>query len=153
MLLYLSEIFHFFSVSFSTAYAKRNSCVFVKILGKKWKDYTSVWGEVKSLSRVWLCHPVDCNLLGFSVHGVLQARILEWIAISFSRGSSRPRDETRVSPIGGRHFNLWATREDTICCLGQEYKDKALGVGQSWVHISAKLLYSVLLFLVFNFLF
>ena len=42
-----------------------------------------------------LCDPMDCNLLGFSIHGILQARILEWIAISFSRGSSRPRDRTR----------------------------------------------------------
>ena len=49
--------------------------------------------KVKSLSRVLtLCDPVDRNLLGFSVHGILQARILEWIAISFSRGSSQPRD-------------------------------------------------------------
>ena len=62
-----------------------------------------------------LCNPVDCNLLGFSVHGILQARILEWIAISFSRGSSRPRDRTRVSCIGSRRFNLWATRESQIC--------------------------------------
>ena len=58
-----------------------------------------------------LCDPVDCNLLGFSVHGILQARILEWVAISFSRWSSQPRDQTQVSHIGGRRFNLWATRE------------------------------------------
>ena len=62
-------------------------------------------GEVAQ-SCPTLCDPVDCNLLGFSVHGILQARILEWIAISFSRGSSRPRDQTRVSSIGGRRFNL-----------------------------------------------
>ena len=43
---------------------------------------------------------------------ILQARILEWVTISFSRGSSRPRDQTWVSRIGGRHFNLWAIRED-----------------------------------------
>ena len=66
-------------------------------------------GEVAQ-SRPILCDPVDCNLLGFSVHGILQARILEWIAISFSRGSSWPRDRTRVSRIGGWRFNLWATR-------------------------------------------
>ena len=57
-----------------------------------------------------LCDPVDCSLPGSSVHGILQTRILEWVAISFSRGSSRPRDQTRVSRIGGRRFNLWATR-------------------------------------------
>ena len=48
---------------------------------------------------------------GSSVHGILQARILEWVAISFSRGSSQPRDGTWVSSIAGRCFILWATRE------------------------------------------
>ena len=46
--------------------------------------------------------------------GILQARILEWVAISFSRGSSWPRDRTQVSLIAGRGFNLWATREVPI---------------------------------------
>ena len=45
-----------------------------------------------------LCDPMDCSLPGSSVHGIFQARILEWIAISFSRGSSQPRDRTRVFP-------------------------------------------------------
>ena len=58
-----------------------------------------------------LCDPMDCSLPSSSIHGILQARILEWIAISFSRGSSRPRDRTQVSHIGGRCFNLWATRK------------------------------------------
>ena len=53
-----------------------------------------------------LCDPVDCSLPGSSVHGILQARILEWVAISFSRGSSRPRDRTQVSHIAGRRFTL-----------------------------------------------
>ena len=52
-----------------------------------------------------------CSPPGSSLHGILQARVLERVAISFSRGSSRPRDRTRVSWIPGRHFNLWATRE------------------------------------------
>ena len=58
-----------------------------------------------------LCDPMDSSLPGFSVHEILQARILEWVAISFSREFSQPRDRTQVSHIGGRHFNLWATRE------------------------------------------
>ena len=58
-----------------------------------------------------LCDPMDCSLPGFSVHGIFQARILEWAAISFSRGSSRPRDQTQVSRTVGRHFTVWATRE------------------------------------------
>ena len=56
-----------------------------------------------------LCDPMVCSLPGSSLHGILQARVLEWIAISFSRGSSWPRDRTRVSRIPGRRFNLWAT--------------------------------------------
>ena len=51
-----------------------------------------------------LCDPMDCSLSGFSVHGIFQARVLEWIAISFSRGSSRPRNRTWVSHITGRRF-------------------------------------------------
>ena len=48
--------------------------------------------------------PMDCSPLGSSVHGVLQARILEWVAIPSSRGSSQPRDRTKVSRIAGRFF-------------------------------------------------
>ena len=58
-----------------------------------------------------LCDPVDCSPPGSSVHGILQARILEWVAISFSKGSSRHRNQTQVSRIASRCFNLWATRE------------------------------------------
>ena len=72
--------------------------------------------EIDQLSEVaqscpTLCDPVDCNLPGSSIHGILQARTLEWIAISFSRGSSWPRDWTQVSRLAGRRFNLWATRK------------------------------------------
>ena len=48
--------------------------------------------KVKSLSCVRLCDPMDCSLPGSSIHGIFQAKILEWVAISFSRGSFRPRD-------------------------------------------------------------
>ena len=58
-----------------------------------------------------LCDPMDCSLLGSSVHGIFQVRILEWVAISCSRRSSWPRDWTRVSCIIGRCFTNWATRE------------------------------------------
>ena len=68
------------------------------------------WSEVAQ-SCPTLCDPVDCSPPGSSVHGILQARILEWVTISFSRGSSRPRDWTRVSHIGGRRFNLWAATQ------------------------------------------
>ena len=58
-----------------------------------------------------LCDPIDCSTPGSSVHGILHARILEWVVISFSRGSSQPRDQTQVSCIAGRFFTIWATRE------------------------------------------
>ena len=67
--------------------------------------------EVKLLSRIRLCDTMDCSLPGSSVHGIFQPRVLEWVALSFSRGSSRPRDRSRVSHIVGRHFTVWATRQ------------------------------------------
>ena len=77
--------------------------------------------KVKSLSCRTLCDPMDCSLSGSSVHGIFQARVLEWIAIAFSRGSSRPRNRTRVSHIAGRHFTVWATVH---------------GVAKSWTRLS-----------------
>ena len=53
-----------------------------------------------------LCDPMDCSPLVFSVHGIPQAKILEWVAISFSRGSFQPRDQTNVSCIAGRFFTI-----------------------------------------------
>ena len=53
-----------------------------------------------------LCDPMDCT-----VRGILQTRILEWVAIPFSRGSSQPRDRTQVSHVAGGFFTVWATRE------------------------------------------
>ena len=58
-----------------------------------------------------LCDPMDCSPSGSSVHGILQARILEWVVISSSWGSSQPRDQTRVTCIAGRFFTIWASRE------------------------------------------
>ena len=49
--------------------------------------------------------------MDYIVHEILQARILEWVAFPFSRGSSQPRDQTQVSHIAGRFFTSWATRE------------------------------------------
>jgi len=60
----------------------------------KWK-----WSHLVAQSCLTLCNPMDYSLPGSSVHGIFQAIVLEWIAISFSRGSSQPRDRTRVSRI------------------------------------------------------
>ena len=72
------------------------------LLGRK--VMTNLKVKVKSLSSVQLWDPIDCSLSGSSLHGIIQARILEWVAISFSMGSSQPRDQTQVSRISGRHL-------------------------------------------------
>ena len=57
------------------------------------------------------CDPMDCSLPGSSVHGISQARILEWVAMPSSKWSSWPRDQTRVSCTAGRFLTIWATSE------------------------------------------
>ena len=72
----------------------------------------------RSLSAVVLCtkslqscptlgDPMDCSPPGSSVRGILQARILEWVAMPSSRGSSRPRDRSQVYPVAGRFFTIF----------------------------------------------
>ena len=58
-----------------------------------------------------LCNHMDCSPSGSSVHGILQARTLEWVAIPFSRGSSQPRDWNWLSCIAGRFFTIWVAKE------------------------------------------
>ena len=62
---------------------------------------------VLTLSRVWLCNPMDCSLPGSSVHGILQTRVLEWVAISFTKGSSWPMDQTHISCISSCANPVW----------------------------------------------
>ena len=80
------------------------------------KEKLTLWGPKSSESEVTqscptLCIPMDCSPPGSSLHGIFQARVLEWIAISFSKGSSWTRDRTWVSCIAGWCFTSWATRE------------------------------------------
>ena len=63
--------------------------------------FNAGWKWKSDISRVWV----------FIVHGILRARILEWVAVPFSRGSSQPRDQTQVSRIAGGLLTSWATRE------------------------------------------
>ena len=58
--------------------------------------------------------PMDCSPPGSFVHEILQAGILGWVTISYARGSSWPRDQTRISHIEGRFFIVWATREAQV---------------------------------------
>ena len=73
-----------------------------------------------------LCEPMDCSPPVSSVHRILQARILEWVAMPSSRGSSQPRDPTQVSHIAGGFFTIWATREAQL--IGEEARNKYLSV-------------------------
>ena len=73
-----------------------------------------------------LCDSMNCSLPGSSVHGILQARILEWVAVPFSRGASQLRDQIQVSCVEGRFFTIWATKE--VCAIylvkSWRYKNK-----------------------------
>ena len=71
-----------------------------------------------SQSGLTLCGSMDCSPSGSSVHGILQARILEWVTMPSSRGSSQPRDQTQVSHIAGRFCTVWATRE--VLCYEEQ---------------------------------
>ena len=80
--------------------------------------FTMIWllgnptGEVLVVqSCPTLCNPIDCSLPGSSVHGIIQARILEWVSMLFSRGSSQSRDWAQASCTAGAFFTLWVTRK------------------------------------------
>ena len=83
-------VIQWFPISYSVLYLL--SCF------RKWKWKSLLYGTV-------------CDPMNYTVHGILWARILEWLAFPFSRGSSQPRDRTQVSCIAGRFFTSWATRE------------------------------------------
>ena len=77
--------------------------------GKLFLDHEYVY---ESCSAMWtLCDPMDYSLPGSSVHGILQVRILKWVAVPFSRRSSQPKVQTPVSQVAGRFLSVWATRE------------------------------------------
>ena len=108
---------HVTSYNVSNSYRTFKMCQFLS---------RSVPFELESESEIvqscpTLFDPMDCSQSGSSVHGVVQARVLEWVAISFSKGSSRPRDRSWVSHIVGRCFTVRATREaeleDVLKCL------------------------------------
>ena len=83
-----------------------------------------------------LCDPMDCSLPGFSVHGISQARILEWVAISSSRGSSPPRDWTYISCLAGRFFTTeqqgQAGSRGRLRGFGPSPRGGGGGSGQVW---------------------
>ena len=96
-------------------YAYLHVCIYIY-----YKNNFSICVYIYKVSEVaqscpTLCNPMDCSLPGFSVHGIFQARVLEWVAISFSRRSSLPRDWTWISCIVARPFTISTTRE--VLCI------------------------------------
>ena len=96
---------------------------------QKIKIYSFLYHHKEKWSRSVMsdsCNPLDHSLPGSSVHEILQARILEWVAISFCRGSSRPRNQTQVSCIAGRFLTDWAMREAGITTVKMKVAQSCL---------------------------
>ena len=87
----------------------------------------SIWGIVVLIAQSCptRCNPTDCRKPGSSVHGIFQAKVLEWITIPFSRGTSWPRDQTWVYCIAGRFFTIWVT--------GKTYLGNRHGLIWCWI--------------------
>ena len=97
---------------------------------QKWSEVK--WSEVKvAQSCLTLCNPIDCT-----VHGILQVRMLEWVAVLFSTGSSQPRDRTQVYHIAGRFFTSWATREAQEYWVGSLFLLQWIFLTKEWTGIS-----------------
>ena len=84
--------------------------------------FTWLCVHTQLLSHAWLCDPTDCSPPGSSVYGISKARILEWVAISSSRGSSRPRDQTRISCIGRQILYCWSPQGSPFTWLKRKWK-------------------------------
>ena len=103
-----------------------------RILGRRFTTWATREVKESESEAAQLCptlyDPMDCSLPGSSVHGIFQARVLEWVSISFSRGSSQSRDQTCVSSIAGRRFINWATRKPSqvLICQFQDWVMKSV---------------------------
>ena len=86
-----------------------------------WTELNYILSDI-FLRVAWLCSTL-CDLMDYIVHGILQARILKWVALPFSRGSTEPRDRTKVSHIAVRFFTSWATREAHSQILDTVFKE------------------------------
>ena len=91
--------------------------------------------ESESQSCLILWDLMDCNLPHSSVCGIIKARIFEWVAISFFRGSSWPRDRTQVCCIAGGFFTIWATREATDNNNNNSKNNNTIAIGIQGCHM------------------
>ena len=103
----------------------------VQFAQSSWQPWTLAYMHGKSLqSCPALCDPMDCSLPGSSVHGILQARILEWVAISFSRAPSWPRDQNRISYISSTGSRFFTTSTTWTLELVSDLKGSSQLLGQ-----------------------
>ena len=115
----LCLLLHSLPLYFYVLSREQNECYSLRHqLDTSWHDRYAIFVELHMKVKVLvnyscptLCNTMDSSLASSSVHGILQARIMEWVAIPFSRGSSQPRNWTQVSCIAGRFFTIWATWE------------------------------------------
>ena len=108
-----------------------------------WQKYHRL-GRLSEMKVTQLC-PTFCNPMDYTVHGILQARILELVAFPFSRGSSQPRNRTQVSRTADGFFTSWATRE-VLGGLGNKHLMlTVLEAGKSEIRVIAQFLGRTLL--------
>ena len=110
-----SELYFFFFFSECSKNMSKNMALLLTILSACL--LITAKSEKESVSQSVGSNSLRPCLPGFSAHGILQARILEWVAISFSRGSFQPRNQTWVSCISDRFFTIWRTQEAHGECL------------------------------------
>ena len=115
-----------------------------------WLNCFLIVESESEVTQSWptLCDPMDCSLRGSSVHGIFKARVLEWVAISFSRGSSQPRDQTQVSCIASRCFTVWATEFPAFFV----YLDNSLLSYVSIANIFSQSVFYLLILLILSFI-
>ena len=105
--------------TFFTMYTHIHTCIYMCVCESYISFFLCLFWDLSYLKVkmlvtqlcLTLCDTMDCSPPGSSVHGIFQARILEWVAIPFSRGSSWPMDQTWISRIAGRFFTIWNIRE------------------------------------------
>ena len=114
-----SVVFSYFTQQWITSQSDCGTCDTKRtVYHNHWQTTQLDWEKLQSTSQSQVKAKVAqscltlCNAMDYMVHGILKARILEWVAFPFSRGSSQARDLTQVSCIAGRFFTRWATRED-----------------------------------------
>ena len=122
MLPFLSHIFNsitvFFEITPQAYYIHLNSWLMLCFWGNLWKRKVKGTQSCPTFATPW----TDCSMPGSSVHGILHARILEWVAVPFCRGSSQPRGQTQIPCFAGGFFTVWATREEEIIHTDKLYK-------------------------------